>query len=313
MFIQRSAPRLRVARPATLDVPTADGQPWVVRARTIDLSALGAGLLAAEPLPAGIEVVVAVEDVGPGLRRTRRWTGRVTYVRAVRSGVRIGVAFAPGEGPMEQFLVPREGRVKVVVRLDPAWGEPRSIPEIGPTAPARPDSWSARIAMGTASLGLLADQAIKARAFSMATARDLVVKNFGALGGLSLGHRSAHQGLAVLGLLLTGMVARWAFAGKTTRGPLESFGWGCLIAGMLGNALDRLALGYVRDILRSSLWPSWVFNPADALALLGVACLALAWATAHAPISERHLAGPDPGDRPGFAPGADVGAARQGV
>jgi len=314
MFIPRTAPRLRLTRPATLDLPRGVGPAAVIAARTIDLGAGGVGLLVTAPLPVGLEVVVIVgQDDGQGLRRTLRWAGRVTHARPIRAGFRIGVAFASEGGPMEQIQVSQQGRARAVIRLDPAWGEPRAVPRITAPAAPRPDSRAARIAMGTASLGLLADQVIKARAFGLATARHLVVKNFGAIGGLNLGGPPAHQALAILGLLLAGAVARWAFCGRSTRGPLEGFGWGCLLAGMLGNAADRLALGYVRDVLRSSLWPSWVFNPADALAILGVACLALAWATARRPDAHGHRAGLARGDRGEFAAGPDLGAARQGV
>ena len=51
---------------------------------------------------------------------------------------------------------------------------------------------------------------------------------------------------------------------------------------MLGNAADRLALGYVRDMLRTALLPGWAFNPADVLAVAGVACLLLARAIGRA-------------------------------
>ena len=282
MFIPRSKPRLRLARPATISVAPAFGEPWVVPARTVDLNARGAGLLAAEPLPAGLDVIVTVEDHARGLRRVRRWVGRVVQARDDPSGTRIGVAFDQQEGPDERFHLPRAGggapAADRVLRRDPPWGEPRPIPDFAEAGPPHLNSWQARVAMGVATLGLLADQVIKGKvAASPLAAHALIVRNFGALGGLSLGTRANHQILALLSLFLAGMGLRLALAGRQRPRPLEAVGWGLLLAGLLGNAVDRLALGYVRDMLRSDLLPRWVFNPADALAVAGALCLALAW------------------------------------
>ena len=51
------------------------------------------------------------------------------------------------------------------------------------------------------------------------------------------------------------------------------FAYALLVAGALGNCLDRLRLGYVVDFLRLPHWP--VFNIADCLLVLSVIILCL--------------------------------------
>jgi lipoprotein signal peptidase len=53
---------------------------------------------------------------------------------------------------------------------------------------------------------------------------------------------------------------------------------GLLGAGVLGNATDRLALGYVRDFLVVTLCPGWIFNLADVFILVGFLLLLGSWA-----------------------------------
>jgi signal peptidase II len=48
---------------------------------------------------------------------------------------------------------------------------------------------------------------------------------------------------------------------------------GLLAAGILGNSIDRLALGYVRDFLAAAAWPVLIFNLADVFILLGFVLL----------------------------------------
>lgn len=56
----------------------------------------------------------------------------------------------------------------------------------------------------------------------------------------------------------------------------SALGVGFLIAGALGNALDRLRLGYVVDFIdASALRFPWVFNVADAAVDFGIGCLFL--------------------------------------
>jgi lipoprotein signal peptidase len=55
---------------------------------------------------------------------------------------------------------------------------------------------------------------------------------------------------------------------------------GLLSAGMVGNSIDRLALGYVRDFLVADLWPFLIFNLADVFIVLGFLLLLGSWALA---------------------------------
>ena len=55
---------------------------------------------------------------------------------------------------------------------------------------------------------------------------------------------------------------------------LEQVGYGLIVAGALGNVLDRITRGYVIDFIHVHHWP--VFNVADILVALGAGALALA-------------------------------------
>jgi signal peptidase II len=55
---------------------------------------------------------------------------------------------------------------------------------------------------------------------------------------------------------------------------LEQAGYGLIVAGAIGNVLDRITRGYVIDFIHVHHWP--VFNVADILVALGVGALALA-------------------------------------
>jgi signal peptidase II len=54
---------------------------------------------------------------------------------------------------------------------------------------------------------------------------------------------------------------------------------GMLLAGVLGNMYDRVALGYVRDMIHAlPMWPHffpWIFNVADSLLCVGVGLMLL--------------------------------------
>jgi len=274
MFIPRSHPRGRVALPALVAVETADGNPWAVPARTFDFSPRGVGLIAAESLAKGMPVRVEIEERGEGLRRVRCWSGRVVNARETRAGFRIGVVFLdPEGGPTSRLRTHHRGRPEAIVRVDPAWCDAEEATD--PVSKSAPDEPSpARPVLlplfrAVAVLGFLADQLGKWRGGP-------VVRNFGALGGLMLGGPKVHQVVAMGTLLMTGVIAKIALRDGDRWGVLDAVGWGGLLAGMLGNAADRLALGYVRDGLRSGFCPGWAFNLADALAVGGVACLLLA-------------------------------------
>ncbi len=96
------------------------------------------------------------------------------------------------------------------------------------------------------------------------------VENTGAAFGLLRGQGPYLLVLAVV--VVTGLIAflRWAVAT-----PALAASIGLLIGGALGNALDRVRLGYVVDFVAVGIWPT--FNLADSAITCGV--LLFIWTT----------------------------------
>lgn len=91
--------------------------------------------------------------------------------------------------------------------------------------------------------------------------------------GIAFGFFSGRPWL-VLGLMAAALaVLLWFYAGHRTR-PVLWLATGLLMGGALGNAIDRIALGYVRDFVNLPNFPS--FNLADAAITCGVIVLVLA-------------------------------------
>lgn len=79
--------------------------------------------------------------------------------------------------------------------------------------------------------------------------------------------------LAVLPALLS--IALAVRLWQTRRGPaLERTAYAMLLAGALGNLVDRIARGYVVDFIYVHHWP--VFNVADVLVVVGMGLFAIA-------------------------------------
>ncbi len=79
--------------------------------------------------------------------------------------------------------------------------------------------------------------------------------------------------LALLGTLVVGVT--WAL--RAWRGEargIDHVGFALVLAGAIGNALDRALRGYVVDFLQVAAWP--IFNVADVLVVVGMGVLALA-------------------------------------
>jgi signal peptidase II len=81
--------------------------------------------------------------------------------------------------------------------------------------------------------------------------------------------------LAPLALAATVAVIWWLLRSQA-RSWLEASGCGLIVGGAVGNLIDRLSLGVVRDFLKLTCirWP--VFNLADAFVCVGVGLLLLA-------------------------------------
>jgi signal peptidase II len=69
-----------------------------------------------------------------------------------------------------------------------------------------------------------------------------------------------------------------AWVRRRRAGWREHVGFICVVAGAIGNVLDRAARGHVIDFIHVRFWP--VFNVADVLVVLGVGLLL--WAASRA-------------------------------
>lgn len=143
-----------------------------------------------------------------------------------------------------------------------------------------------QMTLAIAALALVLDQIVKAiilyairlperpfRHLDISPIFDLTyVENRGISFGLFAGGMTSRILLTLLALIVAGFVLHWA--GRLQR-RVAAIGAGLIIGGALGNAIDRVAYGYVVDFLDfSALFFPWKFNIADAAINLGVACLA---------------------------------------
>lgn len=93
------------------------------------------------------------------------------------------------------------------------------------------------------------------------------VHNNGAAWGMFSG---AQTFLIVLSFIFI-IALIWLMLAEKTTNPLFHIALGFVFAGCLGNLVDRLAFGYVRDFLHFEFWSSFpVFNIADVCLTLGV-------------------------------------------
>ena len=93
-------------------------------------------------------------------------------------------------------------------------------------------------------------------------------------GLFQVGHDVVRWGMTLFNLGVGVLLAVWAF--RPVRLPL-ALGFGLLIGGAVGNALDRIRLGAVVDFIdvqRLGFFP-WIFNVADAAITLGAILLLL--------------------------------------
>ena len=80
---------------------------------------------------------------------------------------------------------------------------------------------------------------------------------------------------------LGSIAVAWVWFRRRARAStLEHVGWSLVLAGALGNAIDRVARGYVVDFIHLHHWP--VFNVADVVIVLGLAAVLGATARANA-------------------------------
>jgi signal peptidase II len=83
--------------------------------------------------------------------------------------------------------------------------------------------------------------------------------------------------LTLLHIVCVGIMLRWAIRDRECWSGLNAVGGGLVLGGAIGNLVDRLALGYARDILILDLFPYQIFNAADAFVILGALLLVASW------------------------------------
>lgn len=89
-------------------------------------------------------------------------------------------------------------------------------------------------------------------------------RNYGAAFGIL-------QGWKWLFIVISIFVLGYLFYYESRIKSYGCYGWILLVSGIVGNLLDRLVLGYVRDFIDLGFFPS--FNLADAYSTIGVALL----------------------------------------
>lgn len=90
------------------------------------------------------------------------------------------------------------------------------------------------------------------------------VENRGVAFGLLDG--ASETTLAMAAVVVLGVVA--AFVWEHRSSPLTLFAGAAIVGGAIGNVIDRIRYGYVRDFFAIGPWPS--FNVADAAITVGV-------------------------------------------
>ena len=96
------------------------------------------------------------------------------------------------------------------------------------------------------------------------------VHNIGAAYGIFAGKTIGL--IIVTSLVLIGLIVfNWFYKKKSI---LYCFSMGLIFGGAVGNLIDRIFLGYVRDFIRMNIF-SFTFNFADACLCVGVALLAI--------------------------------------
>jgi lipoprotein signal peptidase len=267
-------------------------------ARVVNLSRTGAGLWLARPgqdfgmregglarvpardLDVGSSVGLAFAHVIKGHPMIGPWLGRVAHVgRASDDLCRVGLAFDDPLSTSSPGTAGLPWSLSVLLSDAVVTAGPRAlVPRI--------DALTAGVALA----GLAADQASKAWAWSDAVSAaaggvlDLVPNvlavvpsaNAGTVASLADGLPLTARLCAVGALTLAALAPSWTarLPGPGVPAPYApAIGSGLLVAGLVGNATDRLALGYVRDFLVSGLFPQWAFNLADVFLLLGALTL----------------------------------------
>ena len=97
------------------------------------------------------------------------------------------------------------------------------------------------------------------------------VQNTGAAFGLFKNQQPVFIGFS---LLVIGWIL-WEICTRVQMGWRLRWANALVLAGAIGNLIDRLCLGYVVDFIDFRVWP--VFNVADSAITIGVSCLLIEW------------------------------------
>jgi signal peptidase II len=153
----------------------------------------------------------------------------------------------------------------------------------------------------TTSVFLGADQCGKAWAFALARDAapplEIITGFFAGAQGRNNGGMLSEEGsgsamivwtFTTIAFILLAIVLRWAILFDRDRWrPIDAAAGGLLLAGFLGNQVDRLILGYVRDYLILACFPFQIFNTADIFMVLGAVVLLGSLVTNRKPLPSR--------------------------
>ncbi len=98
----------------------------------------------------------------------------------------------------------------------------------------------------------------------------VLVKNRGAIFGILQGQMVLFWVVTIIGLLLFGYLMKDA---DFIEMPFYSIGLSLMIAGTIGNFIDRAILGYVRDFITFGFFDFPSFNTADMCMCVGIVML----------------------------------------
>ena len=158
---------------------------------------------------------------------------------------------------------------------------------VGPALPARP-SWM-RPEIWVTVLLVVLDQVTKLLVLQRIPLHDTVpvipgllnltyVRNTGAAFGMLNASDFAYKPLVVAGLAILALIGILWYA-RTFAGDAwpARYGFVLIVAGAVGNLIDRVTLGYVVDFVDvyAGGWHFWAFNVADAAITVGVIVLLL--------------------------------------
>jgi lipoprotein signal peptidase len=141
------------------------------------------------------------------------------------------------------------------------------------------------IVMPVLLMGVLTDQASKSWASLRAVEPHVLVpgylaaysvRNTGSLLGLGGDRAPTNTGIALLSIACASLLVRMAYADRAHWREPDYLAGAMVLAGIFGNAWDRLALGHVRDFLVTWATPTVAFNVADLLVVVGGVSLLLA-------------------------------------